>query len=90
MEVHHNEHPLSHEELKFREHRQRGIDFTRIDLFRSAREEFSRALIYMPGDTDIREKIDMCNRQIRQDTVKALVIVPVVLAVITAVILIAL
>ena len=41
MAHHHdqNEH-LTHEQLKFREHTERAANFIKIDLFRSAREEF--------------------------------------------------
>ncbi|HPS51884.1 MAG TPA: hypothetical protein PK892_14360, partial [Bacteroidales bacterium] len=52
-----NEH-LSHEELKFREHVERAGHFIKIELFRSAREEYKAALNYHPGN-------DMCLSQIR-------------------------
>jgi hypothetical protein len=84
-EVH--EENLSHEEIQFRYHIQRGSDYTKIELFRSARESYKEALKYKPGDTLATEKMAECNRHISHDRNKVLVIVPIVLAIITAVIL---
>ncbi len=78
---------LTHEELKYREHIQRASDFTRIDLFRSAREEYKAALKYKPGDAFSEEKITECQEFIKRDRKKVLVLVPIVLLAITAVIL---
>ena len=87
--THHSDHQefLSHEELKYREHVQRANDFLKIELFRSAREEFKRALAYTSDDTSLKEKIEDCNLHIRQDARKIYVIVPIVLAVIAAVLI---
>lgn len=87
MTEHKTEHPLSHEELKYREHLQRGLDFTKIELFRSAREEFKFALSYRPDDRTLEERVDYCNKKIKQDTRKVITIVPIVLAIIVVVIL---
>ncbi|MCX6251908.1 MAG: hypothetical protein NTX61_14295 [Bacteroidetes bacterium] len=81
------EEPLSHEELKYREHTQRGADFIKIDLFRSAREEFKAALQYKPGDKFATEKAIECQGFINRDRKKVLILVPIVLAIITLVIL---
>ena len=81
-----NEENLSHEEIKYRYYIQRGLDFTKIELFRSAREHYKLALNYKPGDSFVLERIDACNRQIRKDRTKVLILVPIVLAVIAAVI----
>ena len=78
---------LNHEELKYQEHTRRASDFMKIDLFRSAREEFKLALNYNPGDQLSLTKIDECNAYINRDRVKVLVIAPIVLAVITVVIM---
>ncbi|HTX87983.1 MAG TPA: hypothetical protein VMC08_03260 [Bacteroidales bacterium] len=78
---------LSHEEIKYRYHIQRGMDFTKIELFRSARENYLEALKYKPGDPLALERADECNRQIKRDTVKVLIIVPVVLAIVAAIII---
>lgn len=80
---------LPHEELKFREHYQRANDFCKIELFRSAREEYRAAMRYKKEDPTCQEKIRMCNANIREDANKVYMIVPVVLAVILAVILFA-
>jgi hypothetical protein len=84
-EIH--EENLSHEEIMYRYHVQRGSDFTKIELFRSAREMYKNALIYKPGDAFATEKIAECNKYISRDRKKVLVIVPVVLAIITGIIL---
>jgi hypothetical protein len=81
-----NEEDLSHEEIQYRYYIQRGLDFTRIELFRSAREHYKQALNYKPGDPFVLERIDACNQQIRKDRTKVLILVPLVLGLIAAVI----
>jgi hypothetical protein len=81
-----NEEDLSHEEIQYRYYVQRGLDFTRIELFRSAREHYKQALNYKPGDPFVLERIDACNQQIRKDRTKVLILVPLVLGLIAAVI----
>ena len=78
---------LSHEEIKYREHTQRGADFIKIDLFRSAREEFKAALRYRPGDEFAAAKAIECQDHINRDRIKVFILIPIVLAIITAVIL---
>jgi hypothetical protein len=78
---------LSHEEIMYRYHILRGSDFTKIDLFLSARNNYQLALKYHPDDPFAIERITACTEQIRHDRKKVLVIVPFVLAVITIVIL---
>lgn len=77
---------LSHEEVQYRYYTQRGLDFTKIELFRSAREHYKQALKYKPGDPFVLERIDACNAQIRKDRTKVLVIVPLLLMLIAFVI----
>ena len=81
-----NEENLSHEEIQYRYYIQRGLDFTKIELFRSAREHYKQALNYKPGDPFVLERIDACNQQIRKDRTKVLILVPLVLGLIAAVI----
>ena len=78
---------LTHEELKYREHSQRGADFCKIDLFRSAREEYKAALKYKLGDAFSAAKVAECQSYINRDRKKVLVIVPIVLAIVVAVII---
>ena len=78
---------LSHEEIMYRYHIQRGSDFTKIELFLSARNNYQMALKYHPGDPFATEKMATCSEQIRKDRKKVLVLVPIILAVITIVIL---
>ncbi|MEI6455833.1 MAG: hypothetical protein WCO93_06055 [bacterium] len=78
---------LSHEELKFREHTERAGHFIKIDLFRSAREEYKAALTYRSSDTYCLKQIDAMNAQIAKDRQVVLVVVPFVLALIAAIII---
>ncbi|MFZ4569904.1 MAG: hypothetical protein ACOYM0_02095 [Bacteroidales bacterium] len=78
-------HSLTHEELKFREHTERAAQFIRIDLFRSAREEFKAAMEYEPGDEQCLLGINEMNANIQRDKKIVLVVVPVLLAIIAAV-----
>ncbi len=78
---------LPHDEIMYLEHFQRGNDFCKIELFRSARGEFKAALHYKPGDEASKKLEADCNNQIRQDAKKVYVIVPIVLAIIAAVII---
>jgi len=80
----HNEH-LTHDELKFREHTERAGHFIKIDLFRSAREEFRAALEYKPGDEECIRKIDAMNINIERDRKTVLVVAPLVILLIIAV-----
>ena len=72
--------------IQYRYYIQRGLDFIKIELFRSAREHYKQALIYKPGDSFALERIDACNRQIRKDKVKVLILIPIILGLIAAVI----
>jgi hypothetical protein len=76
---------LTHEQLKFKEHTERGAHFIKIDLFRSAREEFKAALQYKPGDQDCLEKINLMNANIARDKKTVFVVVPLVIILIVAI-----
>ena len=80
---------LSHEELKFREHTERAAHFIKIDLFRSAREEFRAALEYRPGDPVCLSQIDAMNANIARDRKVVLVLAPMVIALIVVIALLA-
>jgi hypothetical protein len=81
---------LSHEEIQYRYYVQRGMDFIKIELFRSAREHYKQALKYKPGDAFVMEQIDACNVQIRKDRTKVLILVPLVLGLIASIIMLSL
>jgi hypothetical protein len=76
---------LTHEQLKYKEHTERAAHFIKIDLFRSAREEYKAAMEYQPGDTLCLEQIGRMNAQIARDRKTVLVVVPLVLLVIVLV-----
>jgi hypothetical protein len=80
----HNEH-LNHEELKFREHTERAASFIKIDLFRSAREEYKAALQYRPGEPECLRQIEIMNANIARDRKTVLVVAPLVIILIVAV-----
>lgn len=80
----HNEH-LTHEQLKFREHTERAGHFIKIDLFRSAREEFKAALEFKPGDEECLRQIDIMNANIARDRKTVLVLAPLVIILIVAI-----
>ena len=77
---------LSHEEIMYRYHIQRGSDFTKIELFLSACNNYQLALKYNPGDPFATGKVAECNQQIRKDRKKVLIILPFVFALIGLVI----
>jgi hypothetical protein len=80
-----SDHSLSHEELKFREHTERAAHFIKIDLFRSAREEFKAALGYKPADEQCIQGIAQMNSNIKRDTKIVYMVAPIVLAIIAAI-----
>ena len=83
MEQHETqEENLSHEEIMYRYHIQRGSDFTKIELFLSARNNYQMALKYNPGDTFAVGKVAECKEQIRKDRKKVLFVLPFIFAII--------
>lgn len=86
MGHHHEDHTqLTHEELKYREHTERAMHFIRIDLFRSAREEYKAALTYKPEDPFCTGKINEMNRNIARDRKTVLAVAPIVILIIVAI-----
>ena len=80
---------LTHEQLKFIEHTERAAHFIKIDLFRSAREEFKAALQYKPGDVECLRQIAEMNAHIVRDRKTVLVVAPLIIILIVAVALLA-
>jgi len=80
---------LTHEQLKYQEHTVRAGHFIKIDLFRSAREEFRAALKYMPGDAECLRQIDAMNANIARDRKVVLTVVPIVILIIATIVLLA-
>lgn len=74
---------LTHEELKFNEHTVRAGHFIKIDLFRSAREEYKAALMYKPGDATCLSQINLMNANIARDRKTVLTVVPLLAVIIT-------
>jgi len=80
---------LTHEEIKFNEHTVRAGHFIKIDLFRSAREEYKAALEFKPTDETCLSQISVMNGYIRRDRKTVLVVAPLVIALILAVAMLA-
>ena len=76
---------LTDEQLRFKEHTERAGHFIKIDLFRSAREEYKEALKYKSGDALCIQRIDEMNSNIARDRKAVLVIAPLVILLILAV-----
>jgi hypothetical protein len=89
--AHHEENKatLTHEQLKYKEHTERAAHFIKIDLFRSAREEYKAALQYVPGDPECVRQIDVMNANIGRDRKTVLIVLPLVIILILAVALLA-
>jgi hypothetical protein len=85
--AHHSEHTehLTHDELKFKEHTERAGHFIKIDLFRSAREEYKAALKYQPLNALCLSQIDRMNDHISRDTKTVLIVTPFVIILIVAI-----
>jgi len=77
---------LSPEERRYLDFVQKADDFMKIEIYRSAKEWYTRAL-EMNFNREIREKLDNCNRQIQEEKKRILVIVSVIAIVVTAVVL---
>jgi hypothetical protein len=76
----------SPEERRYLECVQKAEDFMKIEIYRSAKEWYSRAAEYN-FNQEIGEKLDTCNRLIRQEKKRILVIVSVIAFVALAVVL---
>ena len=88
MAHHHEpEENLSHEEIMYRYYITRGSDFTKIDLFLSAKNHYALALNFKPGDSFALKRIEECTAQIKSDRVKVLVVLPFLFALIAAVVI---
>jgi hypothetical protein len=77
---------LSKEELAFNEMMQRGEDFMKIEIFRSARECFSNALAMNFNNPLAQEKLSLCNQNIKSESkiiINILIVFAVVIAAVT-------
>ena len=74
MDTHENNNQLlSATDKQFADCIRRGDDFFRIELFKSAKEMFRKALTYRDNEADTLAKIDECDRLIKRDTKRVLV-----------------
>jgi len=67
MEHHEPENPLSREERIFNEELQRGDDFFKIEIFRSAKSCYLRALEMNMNSKIVQEKIKDCDRLLKYE-----------------------
>lgn len=69
----------------FNDHTVRAGHFIKIELFRSAREEYKAALQYKPGDETCLKQIGVMNEYIARDRKTILIAVPIVVFVIAVI-----
>lgn len=78
---------LSPEEWRFRDFMQKGDDFMKIEIYRSAKECYTRALEFNQDKGVVRSKLDNCNRLLQIEKKRIIIIVSVLAIVSLALIL---
>jgi len=68
----------SPEERLYLDYTRKAEDFMKIEIYRSAKEWYTRALELKINDDQIRAKLDSCNRLIQQEKKRILIIVSVI------------
>jgi hypothetical protein len=68
MAHHENKTNLSLDERRFREYMQQGDDFMKIEIFRSAKAWYKKAMDLNMENMKVQEKIDECNRLLNYET----------------------
>lgn len=75
------------EEKKYNDFVRRGDDFFRIELFKSAKEMYEQALLLKPDDESTITKKADCERLIRRDTKRVLIVLPFIIIAVATVIM---
>lgn len=68
---------LSPEEWRFRDFMQKGDDFMKIEIYRSAKECYTRALEFNQNQGLVRNKLDNCNRLLQIEKKRIIIIVSI-------------
>jgi hypothetical protein len=87
MAHHENETNLSLDERRFREYMQQGDDFMKIEIFRSAKAWYKKAMDLNMENMKVQEKIDECNRLLNYER-KVFTILGVIATVIIVIVII--
>lgn len=83
-----HEENLTQEEKKFREYYQRANDLRKIELLRYAKYWYEEALGFNIQTTEVQERLDETNEEIRKETRSIIAVVVVAAVLIVASILI--
>lgn len=78
---------LSSIERRYLDYNQKGDDFMKIEIYRSAKEWYIKALELNQNQEMIRSKLDNCNRQIQLEKKKITIVVLVIAIVLFALVL---
>lgn len=78
---------LSSIERQYLDYNQKGDDFMKIEIYRSAKEWYIKALELNQNQEMIRSKLDNCNRQIQLEKKKITIVVLVIAIVLFALVL---
>jgi hypothetical protein len=77
MSQHEDTPNLSKEELEFNDYIKRGDDFMTIQIYRSAKEWYTKAVEMKFNDELAKEKLDVCNKKLKTEsrTIIAVVVI---------------
>lgn len=78
---------LSSIERQYLDYKQKGDDFMKIEIYRSAKEWYIKALELNQNQEMIRSKLDNCNMQIQLEKKKITIVVLVIAIVLFALVL---
>ena len=78
---------LSPEERRYFDYMQKGDDFMKIEIYRSAKEWYSKAFELNRNHGLVQSKLDNCNRLIQLEKKKITIVVSVIAFVLLVVIL---
>jgi hypothetical protein len=78
---------LSPEERRFLDFMQKGDDFMKIEIYRSAKECYSKALELNHNPGLVRSKLDNCNRLLQSEKKRIIVIASVMAIIVLSLIL---
>ena len=78
---------LSSEERRYFDYMQKGDDFMKIEIYRSAKEWYTKALELNYNHELIQSKLDNCNRLLQLEKKKITIVVLVIAIVLLVVIL---
>ena len=78
---------LSSEERRFLDYMQKGDDFMKIEIYRSAKEWYTNALELNINQGLIRSKLENCNKLIQHEKKKIIIVVSAIAIVLLTLVL---